>query len=115
MNLIAEAGWPVWIVIACGTLTLVQALRYRAGAAAGGEFAGAVAATLLFGILGTAYGCQLAFGAIRELPNPAAEHWIAFVGVKEALCNLDVACFFGISAALVGTVGRRRDAVASAG
>src|SRR3954469_21131673 len=115
MNLLREAGPPVWLVLILGTYTLVQAVRYRAGAAAGSDLAGAVVATLLAGVLGTAYGAQLAFGGLRELPDPASPHWIALVGVKEALCNLDVACAFGITAALVATVGRRRDAVASAG
>ena len=52
---------------------------------------------------------------MRELPDPAPQGWIAWVGIKEALCNLDVACAFGIAASLVATVGRRRDAVASSG
>jgi hypothetical protein len=115
MEIIREAGPPIWFVLICGTYTLVAAIRYRAGAASGGELCGAVAATLLLGALGTAYGAQLAFAAIRELPDPASQHWIALVGVKEALCNFDVACVFGITASLVATVGRRRDAVASAG
>jgi hypothetical protein len=114
LQLIREAGPPIWFVLVCGTYTLVQAIRYRARAASGGELAGAVVATLLFGALGTAYGMQLAFAGMRQLPDPASQHWIAFVGVKEALCNFDVACAFGITASLVATVGRRRDAVASA-
>jgi len=52
---------------------------------------------------------------LRELPDPAQQGWIAWIGIKESLCNLDVACFFGITASLVATVGRRRVAVASAG
>jgi hypothetical protein len=115
MDLIREAGFPVWFVIVCGTYTLLQSVRYRAGAASAGELVGGVAATLLLGALGTAYGAQLAFAGLRQLPDPGAQHWIAFVGIKEALCNLDVACGFGITASLVATVGRRRDAVASAG
>jgi hypothetical protein len=115
MDIIREASYPIWFVLVAGTYTMVQAIRYRAGAASAGELVGGVAATLLLGALGTAYGAQLAFAAIRELPDPASQHWIAFVGVKEALCNLDVACAFGVTASLVATVGRRRDAVASAG
>jgi hypothetical protein len=114
MDIIREAGFPVWLVLLSGTYTLVQAIRYRSGAAGGSELAGAVAATLLLGALSTAYGAQLAFSGIRELPDPASQHWIAWVGIKEALFNFDIACVFGITASLVGTVGRRRDAVASA-
>ena len=108
-----EAGFPVWFVLALGALSLVQALRYRGGARAA-EVLAAVAATLFAGMLATAWGAQLAFGAIRELPDPSTQHWIAFVGVKEALYNFDIACLFGIVAALVATVGRRRADVASA-
>jgi hypothetical protein len=115
MNLIHEAGPPIWFVIASGTLALVQAVRWRAGAADAAAVLGAVTATLLFGVLGTAWGAQLAFSGMRELPDPAQQGWIAWIGIKEALCNLDVACFFGIAASLVATVGRRRSAVATAG
>jgi hypothetical protein len=114
MDLIREAGFPVWFVLALGSYALVQAVRYRAGSASAGELIGAVAATLLAGALGTAYGAQLAFAGIRELPDPASQHWIAWVGIKEALYNFDLACGLGIAASLVATVGRRRDAVASA-
>jgi hypothetical protein len=115
MDIIREAGWPVWFVLALGTYAVVQAVRRRLGAASAGELVGAVVATLLCGVLATAWGAQLAFAGIRELPNPSAESWIAWVGVKEALYNLDLACAFGITASLVATVGRRRDAVASSG
>ena len=115
MSILREAGFPVWFVIASGTLTLVQAVRWRAGHAHGTAVLGAVAATLLFGVLGTAWGAQLAFAGMRELPDPAQQGWIAWIGIKEALCNLDVACAFGIAAALVAAGKRRRDAVASAG
>jgi hypothetical protein len=115
MNIIREAGFPIWFVLLAGTYTLVQAIRYRAGAAGASELVGAVAATLLLGALGTAYGAQLAFAGLRELPDPAAQGWIAWVGIKEALFNFDAACIFGITASLVATVGRSRSAVASAG
>ena len=115
MHIIQEAGFPIWFVIASGTLALVQAVRWRAGTADASAALGAAAATLLFGVLGTAWGAQLAFSGMRELPDPAQQGWIAWVGVKEALCNLDVACGFAIAAALVAAVGKRRSTVASAG
>jgi hypothetical protein len=69
---------------------------------------------LLTGALATAWGAQLAFAGIRELPDPAQQHWIAFVGIKEALYNFDLACGVSIAASLVATVARRRDAVTPA-
>jgi len=109
MNLIREAGPPIWFVLAAGTFALLQAVRWRARAVDGATLLGAIAATLLFGVLGTAWGAQLAFGGLRELPDPAQQGWVAWLGIKEALCNLDVACAFGIAASLVATVGRRRE------
>lgn len=115
MDMLKEAGWPVWLVLVLGSFSVVQAVRYRVGSAGGGEVVGAVAAALFAGLWATAWGAQLAFGALRQLPDPAQQHWIAFVGLKEALYNLDLACACGVLSALVATVGRRRTAVASAG
>ena len=114
MTLIREAGPPIWGVIALGIFALVQAVRYRRAAARGSDVTGAVVALLLAGVIATAWGAQLAFSGMRELPDPANQGWIAWIGIKEALCNLDVACALGLLAALVATVGRRRSAVASA-
>jgi len=115
MTFIREAGPPVWFVLALGAFALFQAVRYRLEAARASDVIGAVSALLLAGAVGTAWGAQLAFAGMRELPDPAQQGWIAWIGIKESLCNLDVACFFGITASLVATVGRRRVAVASAG
>jgi len=114
MDVIREAGFPVWFVIALGSYALVQAVRYRAGNASAGEIIGAIAAVMLTGALATAWGAQLAFAGIRELPDPAQQHWIAFVGIKEALYNFDLACGFSIAASLFATVARRRDAITPA-
>ena len=114
MDILKEAGFPVWFVLGLGSWSLVQAVRYRIGAAGADKLIGAAAATLLCGLLATAWGAQLAFSGIRELPDPAQQSWIAWIGIKEALYNLDLAAGFGIAAALVATVGRRRDAVTSA-
>ncbi|MCA1664836.1 MAG: hypothetical protein LC659_11290, partial [Myxococcales bacterium] len=60
-----------------------------------------------------AYGAQLAFAGIRELPDPSQQHWIAWIGIKEALYNFDLACGFGIAASLSATVARRPVATTS--
>jgi hypothetical protein len=111
MDIIREAGPPIWFVLVFGAYAIVQAVRYRRGSEGPGEVIGAVVATFLAGVLGTAWGAQMAFGGLRELPDPAQQHWIAFVGIKEALYNLDVACAACIAAALVATVARRRPLV----
>jgi|KBSMisStaDraftv2_1062788.scaffolds.fasta_scaffold848162_2 hypothetical protein len=115
MTFIREAGPPVWFVLALGAFALFQAVRYRLEAARASDVIGAVSALLLAGAVGTAWGAQLAFAGMRELPDPAQQGWIAWIGIKEALYNFDVAGVGGILACLVATVGRRRSAVASAG
>ncbi len=50
MDMLKEAGWPVWLVLVLGTFSVVQAVRYRVGSAGGGEVVGAVAAALLAGL-----------------------------------------------------------------
>jgi hypothetical protein len=108
MHILLEAGWPVYPVLAFGILALVQAVRYARGTAAGVAVAGSLAALVFAGVLGTALGVQLAFGGIPTLPDPAAQHWIAFVGVKEAIYNLDVALAFALFASLIASFGRGR-------
>jgi len=76
--------------------------------------AGAVVATLLVGVLATSYGAQLAFAGIHGVPDPAQQHWIAWIGIKESLYNLDIALVFALVAVLLATFGRRRADVASA-
>jgi hypothetical protein len=120
MHFIREAGWPDWFVFAIGTFALWSALRYSLGdhREALGDAVGGAVATLLAGLGGTVLGVQLSFAGLRALPDPSGQHWIAFVGVKESLYNLDVALAFALAVTLVVVVGRRRgldrvDAVAS--
>lgn len=105
-----EAGFPVWFVVALGTFSLIQAVRYRQGAPAS-DLVGAIAATLLCGVAATVWGLRL---SIESVPSPpdAATQWLVVLGLKEAMGNLFVASFFGLAASLVATVARRRAAVA---
>src|SRR5262245_35591161 len=115
MHIIVEAGWPVYVVAALGILALVQAVRYARGTARGVEVAGSLAALVFAGVLGTALGVQRAFGGIPTLPDPSTQHWIAFVGVKESIYNLDVAFGFALLASLIAAFGRGRRSPATAG
>ena len=73
MDILREAGFPVWAVLALGTWSLIQAWRYRVGSIEVAELAGPIVATLLVGGLATAWGVQLAFGAVRDVPDPTQE------------------------------------------
>ena len=114
MHILREAGPPVWGVILLGALSLYHAIRWARADGRLATLVGSAAATLCAGALGTLWGLQMAFGGLKELPDPATQHWIAFVGIKEAAYNLDIALGFVLLAALVASYGRRRtDAVAS--
>jgi len=108
-----EAGFPVWFVIALGTYTLVQALRYRHGAAAS-DLVAAAGATLLAGVVASVWGVQMSLQGIREVNDPLLLTQLFGAGVKESLWNFDLGCGFAIAAALTATVGRRRADVATA-
>src|SRR5262245_60866026 len=114
-TILREAGWPVWLVLASGSYGLIQAVRWRLGSGSASEVIGAVFVTLMTGVWATVWAAQMAFGSLPDLTDPAKEGWLAWVGIKEGLYNLDIACALAIAAALVATVGRRRDAVASSG
>ncbi len=112
MDIIREAGWPIWVVLALGTLSLVQAVRHRQGAP-GSDVTGAIAATILVGLSATLWGIRLSINAVPEAPDDAML-WLVVRGAKESFGNLIVAGVLGAAAALVATVGRRRADIASA-
>jgi hypothetical protein len=108
MEIIHEAGFPIWFVLGAAALSLVQALRYRTARIRAPELCGAIVVTLLIGALATAVGAQLSFAGIRTYPDPSHDQWVAWIGLKESLCNFDVACALSIVAVLLATVGRGR-------
>src|SRR2546423_15093670 len=113
MHILQEAGWPVYGVLVLGTVALIQAVRFVRGSTGAGAVVASTASLLFGGALATAWGVQLAFGGVAQLPHPETEHWIAFVGVKESLYNLDIALLLALVAAMVAGAGRRRVDVAS--
>ena len=115
MEILREAGFPVWAVLALGAWSLVQAWRYRGGQIDAAEVVGPIVATLLVGALATAWGVQLSFGGLHGVPDPSQTSLYALSGVEEALYNLDFALGLAAAATLVATSGRRHGGVASAG
>jgi hypothetical protein len=112
MDILREAGFPVWAVLALGAWSLLRAWRYRAGHIEAGELNWADRRDALVGALATAWGVQLSFAALRDVPEPTTT---ALLGVREALYNLDFALGLAAAATLVATSGRRHGGVASAG
>ena len=111
MDILREAGFPVYFVLALGAWSLVQAWRFRLGKIDGVALAGPLIATMIVGALATAWGVQLSFGGVPRLPDPSQQHWVAYLGIKEALYNFDLACALSAAAVLLGTTARRTSPV----
>jgi hypothetical protein len=115
MEMLREAGWPVYFVIPLGLASLGAAAKFaivpRRGD--GALVIGLGLATIIAGMLATVFGMQLALGAMGNWPEPAHDGWRSFIGVKEALCDFDVALIFALATALVGMFGFRRGAAAA--
>jgi len=113
MHILQEAGWPIYGVLVLGTVAIIQAVRFLRGATGAGAVVASTASLLFGGALATAFGVQMAFGALGQSPDPQAHEWLALVGVKESFYNLDVALLFALVAAMVASAGQRRVDVAS--
>lgn len=107
-NVIREAGWPVYFVIAFGAAALVCAVRHAMAPRRGQmpAIVGFAVLTLLWGAFGTAVGLQHSISGIPDA-DPA-ERWIVWVGLREALNNFSLALLIDIGVALAATVGARR-------
>ena len=113
MHIIQEAGWPIYGVLVLGAVALIQAVRFVRGTTHAGAVVAATASLVFGGALATAFGVQMAFGAVAWAPNLQSQPSLALVGVKEALYNLDVALLFALVAVMVASAGHRRVDVAS--
>lgn len=107
-NVLREAGWPVYFVIAFGLAGVVAALRHATAPARGqlGTIVGFGVITLLWGAFGAAVGLQ---HSISGLPDAEPEQrWIVWVGLREALNNFSLALLIDLLVAVLATVGARR-------
>jgi hypothetical protein len=107
-NFIVEAGWPIYPILALGSLSLIQSARYALTAQRDilPLIVGLLTATVAMGAFGTIVGFMYAVEGTRDLPPE--QKWLCVVGLKEALNNLAVACAFVVVDALVAMVGGRK-------
>jgi hypothetical protein len=107
MDVIREAGWPIFPILAFGLASLVAGWRYaRSGRRELVPLVvGLGAATLLLGIIGTALGVQLSASHIGQVPP--ADRWIFLIGLKESLHNLTVAATFALGDVVLLMTGAR--------
>jgi hypothetical protein len=108
MQMIHEAGWPIYPVLLFGAAALFSSLsqlreprREKVPLCVG-----LIAATVMMGLLGMALGLDPSARAILE--RPVDQRWIFFEGMRESLNNLDVALLFSIAATLLTALGSQR-------
>ena len=107
-DIIHEAGWPIFPVLALGLTALALSIRQAISPhpALTRLIAGLTASCILMGVLGTSIGLQLSISGTNHLPPD--ERWLLFTGLREALNNLSVALGLSIPAVLMSTVGSVR-------
>lgn len=108
MEMIREAGFAVWLVLAAGAVSTALAARFavRARRDGLGLVVACIAATLLVGCLGTAIGVQTTVEYVARAPE--AERWLFVVGLRESLHNLVLALGFAIVSTIALAVGLAR-------
>ena len=101
MEMLQEAGYAVWLVLAAGAVSTVLGARFavRARREDLSLVVACLGVTLLVGCLGTAVGVQTSAAGLRDAAGD--ERWIFLLGLREALHNIVLALGF----ALVSTIG----------
>jgi hypothetical protein len=108
MGFIREAGWPIYPIMLFGAGALLAAVRHALVPQRSlvPLIVGLCVATLTMGVLGTALGVQ--HSVIGLVDADPSLRWLLMVGMKEAMCCLDVSLLFVLVAALAGMTGSYR-------
>jgi hypothetical protein len=108
MDIIREAGWPIYPVLLLGTLAVLTSLGHPREPRREKVplCIGLIAATVLMGLWGTALGIEPTVRGMRDLPPE--QKWMFFEGLRETLNNLDVSLLFAIVATLLSAFGSQR-------
>lgn len=108
LDIIHEAGWPVFLVLLSGFGALALALRQAIAPSRGGKHLvrGLLVTTVLLGVLGTAIGVQVSANAIREVPSD--QRWIFLLGLKESLHNLTIALVLTVPSVILAAAGNSK-------
>jgi hypothetical protein len=84
-QVIREAGWPIYPILALGGAALVLSLKYAAfpQRSLRALVLGILGASLVMGVLGSILGLQHSIEGLHDLPPD--ERWIVFMGLRESL------------------------------
>ena len=108
MRYVLEAGWPAYLVIGYGLASLWFALRHALMPQRNlpSLIVGLGAASVLMAVLGTALGIDATIDGTMRVPPD--ERWIALVGLKESLRNIEISLVLAVPTVLLATVGTFR-------
>jgi hypothetical protein len=106
MDLIREAGFPVYPLLIAGILSIRWAVLYARSREPEHRFKwlGLTALTLCFGLFGSALGLQASVQYISSTP----EKWLFLIGLRESLHNTTLALGFVILDLLILLLVPRR-------
>jgi hypothetical protein len=108
-ELIHEAGWPIYLVLAFSAVTLVAAVRYAAQPQRSVRLLiAAGAATLSAGLMGFLLGFIHCLDGLRQVEDPALQQAIFFQGLRESILNLATASVIATVATLLALVAAWR-------
>lgn len=111
LDVIHEAGWPIFFVLAFGATGLLLSVRHAIKPERRNVplIVGLGVITLLWGLAGTSIGLQYSISGVRGAPPES--RWLVWVGLGEALNNFSAAALAAIATAIFTTIGvaRQRD------
>jgi hypothetical protein len=106
MDMIREAGWPVYIVLAFGGLSIVTSLRYAAAPRPDGArlVKYALLAMFVAATMGVVLGVQMSAKYIGDVEQPERLR-VFLCGLRESLQNMALASAIGTFDAALLLVG----------
>ena len=107
-EILHEAGWPIYPVLALGLTALLLALRHAVVPQRNlvTLIVGLGTAAFLMGLLGTVLGVEQSIRHVAELPPE--KRWIVLLGLSESLHNAWVALSLLVPTAILAMVGSYR-------
>jgi hypothetical protein len=108
-NFVHEAGWPVYLVIAFGAVSLVAAARHAMAPRPGGLrlVAASGIAMIIGGLIGLVFGLERSIEYIREIEQ-SQRLTVFLYGLRESMLSLGLALAVGMVEAALLTISAWR-------
>ena len=106
LDLVHEAGWPIYMVFAFGAASLIAAVRYAARPERGARtLVIAGLATVLAGLVGVTLGLHMTLSALPKVEDPNLKTAIFYQGLKESLISFTVSVILANICAAIALAG----------